>query len=122
MIKTKNGMTKIDGTLPDLLLDFVGTVEALLKNTPFTAEELHAAINVAEIVVKLGESDDEVTLDNSEVDEEPEAEKESAQAEGKASAKKGAVKATVLEADDLDGMLEWLKGELERSIKEMRNE
>lgn len=104
MIKTKNGMTKIDGTLPDLLLDFVGTVEALLKNTPFTAEELHAAINVAEIVVKLGESDDEVTLDNSEVDEEPEAEKESAQAEGKASAKKGAVKATVLEADDLDGI------------------
>lgn len=73
MIKTKNGMTKIDGTLPDLLLD-------------------------------------------------PEAEKESAQAEGKASAKKGAVKETVLEADDLDGMLEWLKGELERSIKEMRNE
>lgn len=71
MIKTKNGMTKIDGTL---------------------------------------------------VDEEPEAEKESAQAEGKASAKKGAVKAIVLEADDLDGMLEWLKGELERSIKEMRNE
>lgn len=120
MIKTKNGMTKIDGTLPDLLLDFVGTVEALLKNTPFTAEELNAAINVAKIVVKLGESDDEFNADNSEVDEEPEAEKESAQAEGKASAKKGTVKATVLEADDLDGMLEWLKGELE-DLKETFN-
>lgn len=118
MIKTKNGMTKIDGTLPDLLLDFVGTVDALLKNTPFTVQELHAAINVAKIVVKLGESD----ADNSEVDEKPESEKESAPAEGKASTKKGTVKATVLEADDLDGMLEWLKGELERSIKEMRNE
>lgn len=120
MIKTKNGMTKIDGTLPDLLLDFVGTVEALLKNTPFTAEELHAAINVAKIVVKLGESDDEFNADNSEVDEEPEAEKESAPAEKKASAKKGTVKATVLEADDLDGMLEWLKGKLE-DLKETFN-
>lgn len=116
MIKTKNGMTKIDGTLPDLLLDFVGTVEALLKNTPFTVEELHAAINVAKIVVKLGESD----ADNSEVDEKPEAEKESAPAEGKASTKKVTVKATVLEADDLDGMLEWLKGELE-DLKETFN-
>lgn len=90
----------------------------MLKNTPFTAEELHAAINVAKIVVKLGESD----ADNSEVDEKPESEKESAPAEGKASTKKGAVKATVLEADVVDGMLERLKGELERSIKEMRNE
>lgn len=120
MIKTKNGMTKIDGTLPDLLLDFVGTVEELLKNTPFTVEELHAAINVAKIVVKLGESDDEFNADNSEVDEKPESEKESAPAEGKASTKKGTVKATVLEADDLDGMLEWLKGELE-DLKETFN-
>lgn len=41
------------------------------------------------------------------------AEDEWVEAEKKATAKKGAVKATVLEADDLDGMLEWLKGELE---------
>lgn len=101
MIKTKNGMTKIDGTLPDLLLDFVGTVEALLKNTPFTVEELHAAINVAKIVVKLGESDDEFNADNSEVDEEPEAENEPA-TEEKTTEKKYVVRTGSFEADDLD--------------------
>lgn len=120
MIKTKNGMTKIDGTLPDLLLDFVGTVEALLKNTPFTVEELHAAINVAKIVVKLGESDDEFNADNSEVDEEPEAENEPA-TEEKTTEKKYVVRTGSFEADDLDGMLEWLKGELE-DLKETFNE
>lgn len=118
MIKTKNGMTKIDGTLQDIALDFVGTVYALLKNTPFTAEALHAAIDVAKITVKLGESDDAFNAD--EVDEEPEVENEPA-ADEKTTEKKYGVRTGSFEADDLDGMLKWLKGELE-DLRETFNE
>lgn len=117
MIKTKNGMTKIDGTLPDLLLDFAGTAEALLKNTPFTVEALHAAIDVAKIVVTLGESDDAFNAD--EVDEEPEAEIEPV--DEKTTEKKYRVRTGSFEADDLDRMLKWLKGELE-DLRETFNE
>lgn len=120
MIKTKNGMTKIDGTLQDIALDFVGTAEALLKNTPFTVEALHTAIDVAKIVVKLGESDDAFNAD--EVDEEPKTKnKPVEQADEKTTEKKYGVRTGSFEADDLDGMLEWLKGELE-DLKETFNE
>lgn len=100
MIKTVNGRTKAMGSNAELLMDFIGTAEAILKKTKITAEQLHQAIKLAEMA--------------NEVDvEEPETENEPAEAEEKPNAKKGAAKATVLEADDLGGMLEWLKGELE---------
>lgn len=100
MIKTVNGRTKAMGSNTELLMDFIGTAEAILKKTKITVEQLHQAIKIAEMA--------------NEVDvEEPETENEPAEADEKPNAKKGAVKATVLEADDLDGMLEWLKGELE---------
>ncbi|MEE0370058.1 MAG: hypothetical protein UEB92_05755 [Clostridia bacterium] len=109
MIKTVNGRTKARGSNTELLMDFIGTAEAILKKTKITAEQLHQAIKLAEmtneVVEKIGECFDDFDV------EEPETENESA--EEKTTAKKGAVKATVLEADDLDGMLELLKGELE---------
>ena len=109
MIKTVNGRTKARGSNTELLMDFIGTAEAILKKTKITAEQLHQAIKLAEmaneVVAKIGECLDDFD------DEKPETENEPA--EEKTTAKKGAVKATVLEADDLDGLLEWLKGELE---------
>lgn len=45
--------------------------------------------------------------------DEPAAEDIWEEEEKKITAKKNGVKATVLEADELEGMLEWLKGELE---------
>ena len=53
MIKTKNGRTKIEGAGWDIAEDFVGTAETLLKITPLTAEELHAAVDMAKLIVKL---------------------------------------------------------------------
>lgn len=121
MIKTKGGLTTASGTKAELLKEFSGTAEALMRRAPITAEELIKKVKTAEMCAKIadlidgiGEIDEDeesttVTLEK----EKPEAEDEPAEAEEKPNAKKGAVKATVLEADDLCGMLEWLKGELE---------
>ncbi len=118
MIKTKGGLTIASGTKVDLLKEFSGTAEALMRRAPITAEELIKAVKRAETLAKIKdlidgteEIDESITVTPEE--EKPEAENEWVEAEKKATAKKGAVKATVLEADDLGGMLEWLKGELE---------
>lgn len=121
MIKTKDGATSAAGTKADLLTDFTGTAEALMRRAPITAKELIKAVKIAEMAVKIAdlidgieESDEgEVSITVIPEEEEPEAENEPAEAEEKPTAKKGDVKAIVLEADDIDGMLEWLKGELE---------
>lgn len=109
MIKTVNGRTKATGSNTELLTDFMGTAETILRKTKITVEQLHQAIKLAEmaneVVKKIGECFDDFDV------EEPETENESA--EEKPNAKKGAVKVTVLKDDDLDEMLEWLKGELE---------
>lgn len=114
MIKTNGGLTIASGTKAELLKEFSGTAEALMRRAPITAEELIKAVKFADLIDGIGEIDEDeesttVTLEK----EKPEAEDEPAEAEEKPNAKKGAVKATVLEADDLCGMLEWLKGELE---------
>lgn len=121
MIKTKDGATTASGTKADLLMDFTGTAESLMRRAPITAEELIKAVKIAEKTVEIAdllegieeidEGEESITVIPE--GEEPEAENKPAEAEEKTTAKKGAVKATVLEADDLEGMLEWLKGELE---------
>lgn len=121
MIKTKGGLTIASETKAELLKEFSGTAEALMRRTPITAEELIKEVKTAEMfakiadlidgIEKIDEGEESITVIPEE--EEPEAEDEWVEAEKKATAKKGAVKATVLEADDLGGMLEWLKGELE---------
>lgn len=126
MIKTKDGVTRAAGTKADLLKEFSGTAEALMRRAPITAEELIKAVKFAETAAKIADlideieeiADDEESITVTPEKEETEAENEPAEpAEEKPTAKKGAVKATVLEADDIDGMLEWLKGELE-NLKE----
>ena len=111
MIKTMNGRTKTRGSNTELLMDFIGTAEAILRKTKITVEQLHQAIKLAEmaneVVKKIGECFDDFDVEKQETENEP------AEAEEKTNAKKGAAKATVLEDDDLCGMLEWLKGELE---------
>ena len=47
MIKTVNGRTKARGSNTELLMDFIGTAEAILKKTKITAEQLHQAIKLA---------------------------------------------------------------------------
>lgn len=115
MIKTVKGMTTVSGSKEELLADFAGTAESLLGKTTIEAEELYEAVKLAEktieLITSIGEYFGAFEVPNAK--EEPEAEDEWVEAEKKATAKKGAVKATVLEADDIDGMLEWLKGELE---------
>lgn len=121
MIKTVKGMTTASGTKAELLKEFSGTAEALMRRAPITAEELIKAVKTAEMFAKIAdlidgieeidEGEESITVISEE--DKPEAEDEWVEAEKKATAKKGAVKATVLEADDIDGMLEWLKGELE---------
>lgn len=121
MIKTVKGMTTASGTKEELLKEFSGTAEALMRRAQITAEELIKAVKTAEMLAKIADLIDgieEIDEDGEHItvipkEEEPEAEDEWVEAEKKATAKKGAVKATVLEADDIDGMLEWLKGELE---------
>lgn len=124
MIKTNGGKTTASGTKAELLKDFAATAESLMRKVPITAEELIKAVKVAKMAAKIADLIEEIEeIDEGEEDitaipeeEESEAEDESeepAQAEEKPNVKKGTVKATVLEADDLDGMLEWLKGELE---------
>lgn len=121
MIKTKDGSTTASGTKADLLTDFTGTAESLMRCAPITAEELIKAVKTAEMVAKIadlieeideGEESITVTPEEDELEAENEP-AEPAQKEEETTAKKGGVKATVLEADDLEGMLEWLKGELE---------
>lgn len=121
MIKTVKGMTTASGTKAELLKEFSGTAEALMRRAPITAEELIKAVKAAKMFAKIAdlidgieeidEDDESITVTPEK--EKPEAEEEPAEAEEKPNAKKGAVKATVLEADDIEGMLEWLKGELE---------
>lgn len=126
MIKTVKGMTTASGTKAELLKEFSGTAEALMRRAPITAEELIKAVKTAEMFAKIADLIDGIEeIDEGEEsitvipeEEEPEAEDEWVEAEKKATAKKGAVKATVLEADDIDGMLEWLKGELENLEEE----
>ena len=121
MIKTVKGMTTASGTKAELLKEFSGTAEALMRRAPITAEELIKAVEAAEMFAKIADLIDgieEIDEDGEHItvtpeEEKSEAEDEWVEAEKKATAKKGAVKATVLEADDTDGMLEWLKGELE---------
>ena len=109
MIKTVDGRTKVMGGEAELLMDFMGTAEALLRKTKITAEQMHQAIKLAEmaneVVEKIGECVNDFDDEELETENEP--------AEEKTTAKKGAVKETVLKDDDLDEMLEWLKGELE---------
>lgn len=126
MIKTVKGMTTASGTKAELLKEFSGTAETLMRRAPITAEELIKAVKTAEMFAKIADLIDgieEIDEDGEHItvipkEEEPEAEDEWVEAEKKATAKKGAVKATVLEADDIDGMLEWLKGELENLEEE----
>lgn len=109
MIKTNDGKTTASGSKEELLADFAGTAESLLRKTTITAEELYEAVKIAEktieLITSIGEYFGAFEVPNAKV--------EPAQAEEKPTAKKGAVKATELEADDLKGMMEWLKGELE---------
>lgn len=115
MIKTKDGATRIGGTMQEIVMDFVGTAEALLKGTPLTVGEMHAAIDVAKLAVKRGEHDEEFNTKYQAEDYEPEAEDEPAKptkAEEKEPAK-GRLRVGKFEADDIEGMPEWLKGELE---------
>lgn len=118
MIKTNDGKTIAHGTKADLLMEFIGTAESLIRCTSITAEELIKAVKTAKMVAKIkdlidGIDEGEESITVTPGKEKPEAEDEWVEAEKKATAKKGAAKATVLEADDLGGMLEWLKGELE---------
>ncbi|MGN0646312.1 MAG: hypothetical protein ACI4J9_05095 [Mogibacterium kristiansenii] len=114
MIKTNDGKTTARGSKEELLADFAGTAESLLRKTTITAEELYEAVKIAEkaaeLITAVGEFFDAFEV--------PNAEDEPAETEEKPNAKKGAVKATELEADDLKGMLEWLKGELENLEEE----
>ncbi len=105
MIKTKDGATRIDGTMQEIVMDFVGTAETLLKGTPLTVGEMHAAIDVAKLAVKCGEHDEEFNTKY--------------QAEEKEPAKEGKLRVGKFEADDIEGMLEWLKGELENLEDEL---
>lgn len=121
MIKTKGRMTTATGTKAELLKEFSAIAEALMRRAPITAEELIKAVKTAEMLAKIADlidgieeiDEDEETVTVIPKEEKPEAEDEPVEAEEKPNAKKGAVKVTTLEADDLGGMLEWLKGELE---------
>lgn len=126
MIKTVKGMTTASGTKAELLKEFSGTAEALMRRATITAEELIKAVKTAEMFAKIADliaGIEEIDVDEGSItvtpeEEKSEAEDEWVETEKKATAKKGAVKATVLEADDIDGMLEWLKGELENLEEE----
>lgn len=112
MIKTKGGLTIASGTKAELLKEFSETAEALMRRAQITAEELIKAVKFADLIDGIEEIDEESITVTPEK-EKPESEDEPAEAEKKSTAKKGAAKVTALEADDIEGMLEWLKGELE---------
>lgn len=130
MIKTKDGVTRAEGTKADLLTDFTGTAESLMRRAPITAAELIKAVKIAEATVavvelieKFGEEfddeefDDEAKRITAILEEEPEAENEPA--EEKKPAKEGKLRVGKFKADDIDGMLEWLRGELENLEDEL---
>lgn len=126
MIKTKDGKTTAAGTKADLLIDFTGTAESLMRRTLITAEELHKAVKLAEMTIefievldKAGAEIDERSTVILEEEEEPEAEDEPA--EEKEPEEKGKLRVGKFEADDIDGMLEWLKDGLE-DMKEQFDE
>lgn len=48
MIKINGGLTTASGTNADLLKEFSGTAEALMRRTSITAEELIKAVKTAE--------------------------------------------------------------------------
>lgn len=117
MIKTKDGITRAVGTKDELLMDFIGTAESLMRKANITAEQLHKAAKIAEITAKMADKigasfEDEVQ------DYEPAEEEDDAEEEKKITAKKNGVKVATFEADDMDGMLEWLKEELENLEEE----
>lgn len=122
MIKTKGGLTTASGTKAEILKEFSGTAEALMRRAPITAEELIKAVKAAEMFAKIKDlidgieeiDEDEESITATPEKEKPESEDEPAEAEKKSTAKKGAAKVPVLKDDDLDEMLEWLKGELEK--------
>ncbi len=123
MIKTKDGKTTAAGTKDELLIDFVGTAESLMRRTKITAEELHKAVKLAEMTVEFvevlekfgAEIDERSTV----IPEEDEPEAEDEPAEEKKPEEKGKLRVGKFEADDIDGMLEWLKGELENLEDEL---
>ena len=113
MIKTKNGRTEAMGGRVELLNDFTGSAEALLRNTKITAEELHEAVEIAEmvneVVAKIGTCFDDFG------DEEPETENEPEKsAEAKIIVRKDGEKLAELEGDDVNELQELLKGEFDR--------
>lgn len=129
MIKTMNGTTTAKGTKADILTDFTGIAESLMRRTPITAEELIKAVKIAEATVavvelieKFGEEfedeefDDEAKRITAILEEEPEAEDEP---EEEKKPEKGKLRVGKFEGDDIDGMLEWLKGELENLEDEL---
>lgn len=114
MIKTKDGVTRASGTKADLLTDFTGTAESLMREAPITAEELHKAVKIAEMVAKIGNLIDGIE----EIDEDGEhitvtLEEEESEAEEKTTEKEGKLRVGKFEADEIEGMLEWLQSELE---------
>lgn len=137
MIKTKDGVTRAEGTKSNLLTDFTGTAESLMRRAPITAAELIKAVKIAEATVavvelieKFGEEFEDEEFEDEEFDdeakritaileeeEEPEAEDEPE--EEKKPEGKGKLRVGKFEADDIDGMLEWLKGELENLEDEL---
>ena len=116
MIKTKDGVTRAEGTKADLLIDFTGTAESLMRRTLITAEELHKAVKLAEMTIEFIEVLDKAGAEIDErstvilEEEEPEAEDEPAEEK---KPEKGKLRVGKFEGNDIDGMLEWLKGELE---------
>lgn len=111
MIKTKGGLTTASGTKAELLKEFSATAEALMRRALITAEELIKAVKTAEMFAKIAdliEGTEEIDEGEEYIKATPKKEKPEAEDEPVE-----AVKATTLEADDLGGMLEWLKGELE---------
>lgn len=117
MIKTKDGKTTAAGTKDELLIDFMGTAESLMIRTKITAEELHKAVKLAEMTIEFIEVLDKVGAEIDErstvIPEEDEPEAEDEPAEEKKPEEKGKLRVGKFEADDIDGMLEWLKGELD---------
>lgn len=125
MIKTKDGMTTASGTKADILIDFTGTAESLMKGTQITAEELHKAVKLAEMTIEFIEVLDKAGAEIDErstvilEEEESEAEDEPAELAQEKKSEKGKLRVGKFEADDIDGMLEWLKGELENLEDEL---
>ena len=114
MIKTKNGMTTASGTKADLLTDFTGIAESLMRRAPITAEELIKAVKIAEKTVEIAdllEGIEEIDEDEESITVIPE--EEESEAEEKTTEEEGKLIVGKFEADDIEGMLEWLKGKLE---------